>query len=69
MLIARWESKSGKYWVEVTRKEWGVSYEAPRATGSLGKVTDTEALEEMQKRVDMGYFQPDANKIPMKRVA
>lgn len=70
MLIARWESVSGKHWVELTRSESGsVFYDAPRATGSLAKVTDAEAIADMQARVDKGYFQPDANKTPMKRVA
>lgn len=68
-VIARWESKSGKYWVELTSSESGVSYGAPGAGGSLGRVGDSEAIAEIQRRVDLGYFQPDANKTPMKKVA
>jgi hypothetical protein len=71
MIIARWESKSGKYWVELTRGEsGGVFYNAPGATGSLGMaLTDEEALADMQARVDSGYFLPDTHKTPMKKVA
>jgi hypothetical protein len=71
MIIARWESKSGKYWVELTRSESGsVFYDAPQATGSLGRdLTDEQAVTDMQARVNKGYFQPDANKTPMRRVA
>jgi hypothetical protein len=69
-VLARWESKSGKHWVELTQSESGAAfYNAPQAVGSLGMVKDIDAIAEMQKRVDLGYFQPDANKTPMKRVA
>ena len=69
-ILARWESKSGKHWVELTQGEsGGVFYRAPQAIGSLGIVEDSKAIEELQRRVDLGYFQPDANKTPMRRVA
>jgi hypothetical protein len=70
MIVARWESKSGKHWVELTRSEYGVSYSAPQACGTFAKdATDAEAIADMAQRVALGYFQPDANKTPMKRVA
>lgn len=69
-VIARWESKSGKHWVELNSSDSGaVFYDAPGACGSLGIVGDSEAIAELQRRVDLGYFQPDANKTPMKKVA
>jgi hypothetical protein len=70
MIVARWESKSGKHWVELTRSEYGVSYSAPQAGGTFANpCTDAEAIADMAQRVALGYFQPDANKTPMKRVA
>ena len=67
-VIARWESVSEKHHVTLHRDQWGHSYDAPGAGGSLGKgLSDEEAIAEMQSRVDKGYFQPDANKTPMKR--
>jgi hypothetical protein len=70
MILAKWESKSGKHWVILNREEWGVSYSAPQAGGTFANpITDEEAIAEMAKRVALGYFQPDANTTPMKRVA
>lgn len=67
--IARWESKSGKHWVNLHSDKWGHHYESPGAFGSLGnKMTDEKALENMEFKISMGGFQPDANKTPMKRV-
>jgi hypothetical protein len=69
-VIARWESKSGKHWVELTQWEsGGAGYSAPGQCGVLGYLEGSDAIAEMQRRVDLGYFQPDANKTPMKRVA
>ena len=65
-LIARWESKSGKHWVELYEDEHGWSYSSPGACGSLG-LCDV-AIQAMQQRVDDGYFLPDNAKTPMKRV-
>ena len=70
MTLAKWESKSGKYWVTLTRNTYGVSYTAPQACGTFANpITDADAIAEMEKQVSEGYFQPDANKTPMKRVA
>jgi hypothetical protein len=76
--IARWESRSGKHWVELFyypafqfadgRVEPSASYTALHSGGSLGNMTEEAAIAEMQARVDRGLFQPDAAKTPMRRV-
>jgi hypothetical protein len=69
-ILARWESKSGKHWVDLIQYEsGGFGYSAPGQSGTLARGEDVEAISEIQRRVDLGYFQPDANKTPMKRVA
>jgi hypothetical protein len=68
--VARWESSTGKHHVTLHRDQWGHSYDSPGMGGSLGNnLSDEEAIAEMQRRVDTGVFQPDANKRPMKRTA
>jgi hypothetical protein len=68
-VIARWESRSGKWWVEIEPSSFGgFNYAAAdRSLGYLGNIPEIAALREMQKRVDQRLFQPDANKTPMKR--
>ena len=67
-LIARWESTSHKHWVNMFQDDYGYSYVAPGAGGGLSANTEHAAICEMETRVQFGYFQPDANKRPMKRV-
>ena len=68
VLIARWESKTGKHFVELYRDMRGYSYHAPGAGGSLGVLPSDEiAIEKIKKIVDVGYFLPDAAKTPMHR--
>jgi len=63
--VARWESKSGKHWLEVYADQWGGAYfRAPGAGGSRGSVAEAIAWCELHS----GDFQPDANKTPMVRV-
>jgi len=69
--IARWESRTGKHWVELEwNNEFGFSYVSPDACGSLVANTTDEAIAELAPRLEpyAGYFQPDSNKTPMKRV-
>ena len=68
-VIARWESRSGKHWVELATDGAAYRYRAPDAGGYLAEATKAEAMAEMNRRVAAGYFQPDANKTPMKQVA
>lgn len=66
--IARWESKSGKHWVDLLHDGTFAAYTAPNCGGYLGTMTPNAAISAMQQRVDTGYYQPDANKTPMKKV-
>lgn len=66
-VIARWESKSGKHWVEIRRSESGfLYYDAPGAHGSFGNITEDEAIQQIEARVE--DFQPGSNKTPMIRM-
>lgn len=68
--IARWESKSGKWWAELRRDQYGYAYRGVDCGGSLGILpSDADAVAELDRRVASGYFQPDANTTPMRRVA
>ena len=69
MIIAQWESKSGKHWVQLIKKDSGYGYTSPAAGGSLGYnvTTDSEAVQALTSKVMTGYFQPDANTAPMRR--
>jgi hypothetical protein len=78
--IARWESRGGRYWVDLYFNpcfHFDDGTSAPdahyRGCGCSGGVdgvqTEAEAIAAMQTRyVDRGYFQADANKTPMHRV-
>lgn len=66
-VIARWESRSGKHWVELSEDRWGFAYTAPGQGGVLGRVSRAEAVTEIERRAAMGLFQPDANVTPMRR--
>ena len=67
--IARWESRSGKHWVALYQWEsGGYYYRAPAQGGSFGAPDDDAAVREVQRHVDLGLFQPDANTTPMHRV-
>ena len=68
-MTARWESRSGKHWVELVAYEsGGYGYRSPGMGGCIGNVTEAEAIASIQSKVDAGYFQPDANVTPMHRV-
>jgi hypothetical protein len=68
--IARWESKSGKHWVNLSANGDGsYFYDAPDMHGSLGhQNNDQAAIDQFSVRVVTGIFQPDANTTPMHRV-
>lgn len=77
-LIARWESKGGKYWVDLFFNPCfhlangtdmvDAHYQGQGCGGSVDGQTIEETIASMQARVDRGYFQADANKTPMHRV-
>lgn len=65
--LARWKSRSGKWYVELYRTKHGVSYNARDACGHLGEMSDEDAITEMSVRVERGGFQPDNARTPMKK--
>ena len=77
-LIARWESRGGKYWVNLYFNPAfhlangtdmvDAHYCDDRSGGPVDGQTESEAIAAMQTCVDRGYFQADANKTPMHRV-
>jgi hypothetical protein len=69
MRIARWESRSGKYFAELEKDDKGYTYTGNGCGGNLGMIeSDEVAVTMMQVRIDSGYFLPDSAKTPMKRV-
>jgi hypothetical protein len=64
-VIARWESKRGKDWLELYEDKHGMGYEANGAGGFLGKVTRERAIEDMEQRIANGMY--CSQKTPMKR--
>ena len=64
--IRRWESKGGKYWVELRHDSRGFSYKGRDCGGYLGK--DPTEYERFIKRLELGEFQADANNTPMREV-
>ena len=77
-LIARWESRSGKHYVELFynpefkladgRIVIDAHYRAPNCGGGIAATSPDDAIAKMEARIASGGFQPDANKTPMKRV-
>lgn len=66
-IVARWESRSKKWYVELYQDQYGYAYKAVEAGGSLGIYSnDAAAIATMQARIH--YMQPDANTTPMRRV-
>lgn len=67
-VVARWESKSGKWHVTLYQDAYGYTYKAVNAGGNLGALpSDADAIAAIEPRVN--DFQPDANKGAMRRVA
>lgn len=66
VVVARWESKRGKDWVEVYQNEHGFGYEARGSCGWFGNASREQAFAEIQRHMDMGCF--CSQKTPMKRV-
>lgn len=77
-LIARWESRGGKYWVELFYNPSfllasgetviDAHYRGARCGGGIMATSESDAIAKLQTRADAGYFQADANKTPMHRV-
>ena len=65
-VIARWESRGGKDWVEVYQDRYGFGYEARNGCGCFGSATREQAMAEIQRQLDMGCF--CSQKSPMRKV-
>jgi hypothetical protein len=65
-VIARWESRRGKDWVEVYEHELGYCYEGNGCGGWFADITRNEAIACIAKRVDAGEF--CSQKSPMRKV-
>lgn len=68
MIIARWQSKSGKWWVHLYKNAHGYSYRGVDCGGFIGALEgeDTKAIAYIESRLDT--FQPDNAKTKMKRM-
>ena len=67
-LIAQWKSKSGKWYADLYQDDYGYGYCGNNCGGSLAAKTEAEAIAEIENRNAFGWFQPDMNKTPLKRV-
>ena len=47
----RWESRRGKYWLELHQTATGWGYREDDCDGNLGAVTEEQALKAMNKRI------------------
>ena len=75
--IARWESRGGKYWVDLYFNPSfqlangqvivDAHYRGDGCGGGVQAQTESDAIKALQAQVDRGYFQADANKTPMHR--
>lgn len=66
-VVARWESRSGKHYVNLTRDEYGYGYTTPNSSGYFGNITREAAEQQIERRV-LPVAQPDTNKLPMVRI-
>jgi hypothetical protein len=72
-LIARWETRNGKHFCELTRHERdgdpAYSYRGNGCGGSLGVLrSDDDAVSQIVNRIGLAYFAPDAAKIGLRLV-
>ena len=67
-MIARWESRGGRYWIELYRDAIGYTYSGRECGGSLAALADdAAAIAEIEARI-LPYAQADANVTPMQRI-
>ena len=52
-LVQRWQSRSGKHWIELYRDDLGFFYEGNDCGGNLGNVTEAQARDEIETRIVM----------------
>lgn len=64
--VARWQTPSGAYWVEMYQDQWGYGYDARGAGGWFGSADFETALADLERMIKMGCFQPGSR--PVERV-
>lgn len=67
-VVARWESRNGKYWVVLLKDDLGYTYQTVGGAGTVVAQSDEAALLRMEAKVRLGYFLPDSYKTAMRRV-
>lgn len=67
VIIGRWESDGGKYWVELYRDAYGYGYDGKGCGGFIGKVTEPEAVEFIASKTVGGAAHFHPGKRPMRR--
>lgn len=66
-VVMRYESRGGKYWAQLEQDHLGFCYSANDGCGSFGNMSEQDARAEFVRRVENGYFLPDAAKTAMAR--
>jgi len=79
-LLARWESRSRKYWAEawsghyiatddpLKLLRYAAWYRGRGCGGTIVADNDVDTIKVMENKIARGEFQPDANKTPLRRV-
>jgi hypothetical protein len=49
--IRRWESRGRRYWLELFKDEYGYSYRGDNSGGSMGAVTEVQAIAQALQEV------------------
>lgn len=68
--VARWESDSGKHWVELYSDKWGYGYNGVGCGGFLGKydtITRDQAIARIERDTVGGAAVYHPGKRPMRR--
>jgi hypothetical protein len=50
-LVGRWESKGGKYWIELNKDGMGYSYDTNSGGGNMGNVSESSAIKDVEQMV------------------
>lgn len=67
-LVARWESRGGRDWVELRKDAYGYVYSGNGCSGGLGTATLEQAMEFMEQRTAAGMRLFCSQKSAMKKV-
>ena len=49
--VARWQSRGGRYWIELHRDRYGYNYRSDNGGGSFGDMPEAFALAQVRARV------------------